>query len=170
VAIATLQLVEARWERAKPSRKFGSLVVALVNMFVYVAVLIIEVSAQFRCCVSREIFYKRDDRREAVELPTHDEIERALWRILLARNNKHLTAQEAYRLLAEHFTLSSSQMSATLKSRKGSENKWHNRCRTARNHLVKRNVLNRLPKDSWSLTASALRLPGPDATAEQLGL
>ena len=90
-------------------------------------------------------------------LPDHGEIEKALVELLIARSNRPLTADEAYTLLADHFQLDWQAASAELISASGRENKWQNRCRSARNHLVKRDWLNRDPYNSWSLTDHYLR-------------
>ncbi|TAN69942.1 MAG: hypothetical protein EPN20_05945 [Magnetospirillum sp.] len=103
-----------------------------------------------------------------MELPSHGEIEESLKRLLVARGNRPVSASQAYKLLAEHFNLDLRQTSLIIKTATGSENAWHNRCRTARNHLVKSGSLNKLPRDAWSLTTAAFR--GLTSTAEELGL
>jgi hypothetical protein len=90
-----------------------------------------------------------------VELPKHGFIESALVEILRARGNRPLRASEAYLMLAGHFQLGWKELNVKTANRE--ERKWHNRCRTARNHLVKKGVLNRLPFNSWSLTDYGFR-------------
>lgn len=84
-----------------------------------------------------------------VKLPDHGAVGRALIEILRARGNRPLRASEAYRMLADHFNLDWKQRN--VKSAYKDEPKWHNMCRTAREHLVKTRKMNRLPRDSWSL-------------------
>ena len=103
-----------------------------------------------------------------MELPSHGEIEEALKRLLKARNNTPVSASQAYDLLAEIFKLDGGQVALKIDTADGRESAWHNRCRTARGHLVKSGVLNQLPFDTWSLTPSALK--GLAASPEELGL
>lgn len=105
-----------------------------------------------------------------MDLPSHGDIERALHIVLKAQGNKPLTAQDAYRLLAGYFNLSWQQTHFLLKNSSGGELKWQNRCRTARNHLVRRGIMRRGPRNCWRLTDSAFALPGPAASLDELGL
>ena len=91
----------------------------------------------------------------SVQLPNHGEVESALVTILRTRGNRPLRASEAYRVLAEHFQLDWKQLNVKTATR--DELKWHNVCRTARNNLVKKGVVNRLPYNSWTLTDYGVR-------------
>jgi hypothetical protein len=102
------------------------------------------------------------------ELPDHGAVGEALKRLLCARGNRPVSARQGSRLLAERFALSSKQLVLVIQTAAGTENAWYNRCRTARNDLVRDGVMNRGPRDSWSLTARAYK--GLTATAEELGL
>jgi hypothetical protein len=101
-------------------------------------------------------------------LPDHGSIGEALKRLLVVRGNRPLSAQQAYKLLAEQLKVSRADLSLVIKSDDGSENAWQNRCRSARNNLVKSGVLNQNPYDTWYLTDAAFR--GLTSTAEELGL
>jgi restriction endonuclease Mrr len=85
-----------------------------------------------------------------VKLPDHGSVGNALIEILRTRQNRTLKASEACEMLAEHFKLDWKQLNVKVATR--DERKWHNVCRTARNHLVKKGILHRLPRDSWKLT------------------
>jgi hypothetical protein len=93
----------------------------------------------------------------SVTLPDHGAVGRALEEILRARGNRPFRASEAYRQLADHFNLDWNQRN--VKSVYKDEPKWHNVCRTAREHLVKTGRLNRLPRDCWKLTDDAFKYP-----------
>jgi hypothetical protein len=104
------------------------------------------------------------------KLPDHGEVGKALIEILRGRGNRALSASDAYRLLADHFELDWKQLHVKTATR--DELKWHNVCRTARNHLVKTGKMERLPFDQWSLTEAIFKYPDPtrsDISGEELG-
>lgn len=94
----------------------------------------------------------------SVKLPNIGDIEKALIELLRARGNRPLTASEAYRMLANHFKLDWKQRN--VKSATRDALKWHDHCRSAREHLAKRNIMPREPRDSWALTDFYFRHPG----------
>jgi hypothetical protein len=98
-----------------------------------------------------------------VELPDHGTVGLALVSLLRSLGNRALTAQEAYKMLAGHFGLDWKQLNLTCNTDERS--KWENVCRSARNHLCDRGIMNRLPRDRWSLTERFRELP----TIDQLG-
>lgn len=102
------------------------------------------------------------------ELPDHGSIAEALKKRLLAGRNRPLSASKAYDLLATDFGLSRHQLNLKIKTANGSEIAWHNRCRTARNHLVRLGIMKREPRDSWSPTEEVFE--GLKKTPEELGL
>jgi Mrr N-terminal domain len=106
----------------------------------------------------------------SVKLPDHGAIGKALIEILVKRHNRALRASEAYEILAEYFQLDWKQLNVKVATR--DERKWHNRCRTARGHLVKTGKIKRLPFDKWSLTEETFKYPDPtrsDVSGVELG-
>lgn len=98
--------------------------------------------------------------------PDNGRVSEALEQLLYVRGNRPLRAQEAYKFLAEKFELDWKQLS--LKTATRDDPKWHNICRTARNHLVKQGRMKQLPRNSWALTDKVFR--GKSMTLEELGL
>ncbi len=93
-----------------------------------------------------------------MELPAYYEIELALRKLLVGRGNKPLSAGEAYTILGDDvFRLSSIQKRLQIETAKGIENAWENRCRTARNNLVKAGAMNAKPFNTWSLVDAVFR-------------
>lgn len=104
-----------------------------------------------------------------MDLPSHGEIELALRRLLVDRGNKPLSARQAYEILGDDvFKLSLEQKALMIETADGRERAWHNRCRTARNHLVKAGVMNAGPHNTWALVDSVF-LSAPK-TPEEMGL
>jgi hypothetical protein len=93
-----------------------------------------------------------------VKLPNIGDIEKALIELLRARGNRPLRASEAYRMLADHFQLDWKQRN--VKSATRDAFKWHDHCRSAREHLAKKKIMHREPWDSWALTDFYIKNPG----------
>lgn len=93
-----------------------------------------------------------------VKLPNIGDIETALIELLRARGNRPLRASEAYRMLADHFQLDWKQRN--VKSATRDAFKWHDHCRSAREHLAKKKIMHREPWDSWALTDFYIKHPG----------
>jgi len=88
------------------------------------------------------------------DLPNSGEVQTALRGVLIDRDNRPLSASDAYEILAKHFSLDANQLA--LRTADDKEPKWHNRCRTARNDMVKKGLLTNDEHDSWSLSDFAL--------------
>lgn len=93
-----------------------------------------------------------------VKLPNIGDIGKALVELLRARWNRPLRASEAYRMLAGHFKLTRNQLN--VKSATRDTLKWHDHCRSAREHLAKKKIMHRKPWDSWALTDFYFKHPG----------
>lgn len=94
----------------------------------------------------------------SVKLPNIGDIEKALVELLRSRGNRPLRASEAYRMLADQFQLDWKQRN--VKSATRDAFKWDDICRTAREHLAKKKIIHREPRDSWALTDFYFKHPG----------
>ena len=90
---------------------------------------------------------------EPVELPDTGCVEMEM--LMVLKMGRSATAQECYCALAERLKLTPAQLRAKIHNTK-SEYAWHNRVRTARNHLVKRGLMCALPRNSWKLTQKGI--------------
>lgn len=95
-----------------------------------------------------EIEVKHPSRTTASNLPTESEVISAL-ESLLRRLKRAVTPSEAYRLLADEFSLTAEQRSRVMEN--GRDCHWENRVRFARRKLVDAGIMARKPHGQWNL-------------------
>jgi restriction endonuclease Mrr len=107
-----------------------------------------------------------------LEMPSNDVIERQLLRFLLLRS-RPIEPKKLYGPLAEAVGLTSQQL--RLRRKTTEESLWHNLVQTARNHLVRRGLMDNSQRGFWSLTpkgneAARMHEKLGSPTLEDLGL
>jgi 5-methylcytosine-specific restriction enzyme A len=83
------------------------------------------------------------------DYPTYTEVEDALLKLLLG-SKRGMKPKDVYPVLADQFGLTSEQRIRRRSFK--DEPAWHNRVQWARQKLMDRGLINRLPHGIWSLT------------------